>query len=260
MGEPGATARELTMRAAVAAMFMAGLVAGTAAAQRAPGLGEHEARGLIEAEREAVLSSEIAARVMRLPLKDGDNFAKDALLVALDCTLYDAQLAGARAQLKAADAKLVSDRALAKSNAIGVFDVALSEAEVEKARAAVSVAAVPASRCVMRAPFSGRVIERRVREHESVSAGQALLAVLDERNLEIRLVVPSAWLSWLKPGAFFSIVIDETSKRYGARLARLGARIDPVSQTVAIVGAFEGAAPDVVPGMSGTATFSAARH
>ena len=93
--------------------------------------------------------------------------------------------------------------------------------------------------------------------HESVAAGTPLMAVLDDRSLEIKLIVPSPWLAWLRPSTEFDITIDETSRAHAGRVTKIGARIDPVSQTVAVWGAFAGEAPPdgLIAGMSGTAAF-----
>ena len=70
-------------------------------------------------------------------------------------------------------------------------------------------------------------------------------------------MLPAAWLVWLKPGQVFTLDVDETSHSHSGSVTRLGAQIDPVSQTIAVYGTL--IAPDLalVPGMSGTARFPA---
>jgi hypothetical protein len=45
---------------------------------------------------------------------------------------------------------------------------------------------------------------------------------------------------------------------YPAKIIRLGAMVEPASQTVKVFGTFDGAFPGVLHGMSGTASFPAA--
>ena len=101
------------------------------------------------------------------------------------------------------------------------------------------------------APFAGRVAEQRVREQQYVQAGQPLLDILDDSVLELEFLVPSVWLRWVKPGGAFEVQIDETRKTYPARFTRLGARVDPVSQSVKAVAAIHGRFPELMAGMSG---------
>ncbi|MBF0214653.1 MAG: HlyD family secretion protein, partial [Magnetococcales bacterium] len=61
---------------------------------------------------------------------------------------------------------------------------------------------------------------------------------------------------WIKPKDLFTIHIEETGKNYSASVLRVGAEADPVSQTVKIVGAPVGEPAELMPGMSGVATFA----
>ena len=92
--------------------------------------------------------------------------------------------------------------------------------------------------------------------YEYVTPGQPLLQVIDDLNLHLQLLVSSRWLKWLKEGALFQVRIDETGKGYRAVVTTIGARVDPVSQTMEIRGTIEGNHPELLAGMSGTARFS----
>ena len=107
------------------------------------------------------------------------------------------------------------------------------------------------AKCHVPAPFDGRVVEQKVRAQQFVQPGQALLDILDDSILELDFVVPSKWLAWLKPGHRFDVAIDETGRTYPASLSRIGARIDPVSQTVKVTGTIGGQFPELAAGMSG---------
>ena len=86
----------------------------------------------------------------------------------------------------------------------------------------------------------------------------ARAVILDDGELEIELIVPSAWLTWLSSGSGFSLRVDETGREYDAEIARIGAAADPVSQTVRLEARFRKHPTDVLAGMSGTARFEAA--
>jgi membrane fusion protein, multidrug efflux system len=77
--------------------------------------------------------------------------------------------------------------------------------------------------------------------------------------LEVELIAPSrwlSWLSWLKPGYAFQIAVGETEKTYSAKITRLGGRVDPVSQSIKVIGEITGNAPELMAGMSGRATLT----
>jgi membrane fusion protein (multidrug efflux system) len=86
-----------------------------------------------------------------------------------------------------------------------------------------------------------------------------LLDVLDDRNLDVELIVPSRWIGWLKPGYRFQVHIDETEKDYSARISRLGGRVDPVSQSIRVSGEITDPATELLAGMSGRTTITPPR-
>ena len=69
------------------------------------------------------------------------------------------------------------------------------------------------------------------------------------------MLVPSRWLSWLKAGIEFKVHIEETDKTYPARVTRLGGRVDPVSQSIKVIGQITSATPELMAGMSGQVNF-----
>ena len=52
-------------------------------------------------------------------------------------------------------------------------------------------------------------------------------------------------------GSTVRIAIDETGKTYPAKVQRLGARVDPVSQSIKVMAAIDGRYAELMSGMSG---------
>jgi len=78
-----------------------------------------------------------------------------------------------------------------------------------------------------------------------------LLEILDDSALELDFIVPSKWLVWLKSNQSFQVAIDETGKTYPAKVQRIGARVDPVSQSIKLSAVIDGKFSELVAGMSG---------
>lgn len=87
-----------------------------------------------------------------------------------------------------------------------------------------------------------------------VQQGNELLEIIGSGPLQLEFIAPSAWQPQLKPGAAFAVRIDETGKSYDAQLVRVGARVDPVSQSIKITAAITGSHPELMAGMSGVIT------
>ncbi len=210
-----------------------------------------EVRAQLMPRRFTTLAAEIGARIEQLPLSEGAAFSEGQVLVAFDCSVQQAQLAKSQAEMEAAEHTVKANERLSSLNSIGQLELDLSRAGLSRARAEVAMQRASIQKCVVKAPFSGRVAEQKVREQQFVQPGQTLLEILDDSVMELEFLVPSHWLVWLKPGMPLRVQIDETRKGYPARFIRIGARVDPVSQSVKVAAAIDGKHPELVAGMSG---------
>jgi RND family efflux transporter MFP subunit len=216
-----------------------------------------EIRAQLIPRRYTTVAAEIGARIKRLPVAESEAFRAGDALVEFDCTVQEAQRDKARAELEASQATHRANEQLAKLNSIGQVEFDLSRAGVLRSQAEVGMHEALLAKCRIPAPFNGRVAEQKVREQQFVQPGQALLDVLDDTSLELEFLVPSSWLRWLKPGLPLRVSIDETRRTYPARFTRIGARVDPVSQTVKVAATIEGRHPELIAGMSGRVQASA---
>ena len=210
-----------------------------------------EIRAQLLPRRYTTIAAEIGAKIKRLPVAEGGAFRAGQMLVSFDCSLQQVQLQKAQAELDGAQQTHRTNQRLAELNSVGQLELDLSKAAQGKARAEVGANQAMLAKCGIAAPYAGRVAEQKVREQQYVQPGQALLDILDDSVLELEFLVPSAWLGWLRIGNSFQVEIDETRKSYPAKFIRIGARVDPVSQSVKVAAAIDGRFSELVAGMSG---------
>lgn len=249
----------MTMKVIAAACMMAGAImshqTASAAETTADAGKDKRIRVQFTATQQTTLSSELSAKIASLPFRDGDTFRAGQTLVTFDCSLFRAQLNKAEASAEAARQTLKVNRRLAELNSIGSLEVAMAAAKVKETEAEGAAMRTTVSKCTLSAPFPGRVAKLQVEPHQFVAPGKALLEILNPNKLELQMIVPSRWLAWLKVGSRFTVKVDELDREYTGRVARLGARIDPVSQSISLTGEVEGAHPELLSGMSGWTVF-----
>lgn len=246
-----AMAAALAGSALAAPPVVAPSAAPAASVAKAPATSEREIRAQLTPRRYTTVAAEIGAKISRLPVSEGGAFKAGQLLVNFDCSLQQAQLNKSKAELDGADQSLKTNERLVELNAGGQLEVELARAARAKARAEVGASQAVLGKCSVSAPFAGRVAEQKVREQQYVQPGQALLDIIDDSVLELEFLVPSRWLAWLKTGGQLQVQIDETQKTYPARFTRIGARVDPVSQSIKVAAAIDGRFPELIAGMSG---------
>lgn len=203
--------------------------------------------------RQTVLSSELAGKLTELTVKEGDAFKQGQRLAGFDCSVQRAQLTRSEAAQSGAQKKLNVAKRLDALESISQAEVAQAQADLAVAQAESGVGRAMLARCNLEAPFSGRVSQRMVQRFQHVAEGTELLAIYDDSAYQLELIVPSSWLSWLKPGVDFQVRLDETGQDYPAQIERLGAAIDPLSQSLKVFARITGETAGLLPGMSGVA-------
>jgi HlyD family secretion protein len=180
------------------------------------------------------LASRVGARIVRIAVKEGQAVHKGDLLLALDCSDPEAQLAeaearlaSARAQAGATDAqraaaerqtrrleKLTDDVAAAaidqsQSGAAGLarqWDAA--RAQVRAGDAAVARARLLVAECVVRAPRDAEVADLPREEGELTSPGAILVRLVDLSEPIATFYLPNGEVGAAKPGAKAVVVAD----------------------------------------------------
>ncbi len=216
-----------------------------------------EARAQLIALQTSVISAELNARIASLPWREGQSVKAGQALVKFDCRSYQAQLSQAKAQQKEADAAVDVLRRLSNLQATSELEEQQAQARLEQAQAEVTLREVLVGHCEIPAPFSGRIGEVYHHAHEVVGAGEKLLALVNDRELEVEMIVPSSSLQSRRPGTRFTLHLDELETPLNAEVTRTAGLIDPVSQSVKIFGRLHNPPPGLLPGMSGKVLFEA---
>jgi len=175
----------------------------------------YAADGVIEAVRQATVSSQIAGTVTRFFVDAGDTVKTGQVLAHIDTRETDAQVAINRAQVAQAEAQLsqarlnlertqqllaknfVSQAALDKAQA----DFTAAQAAVAAAKAGTAQAVTARSFAELRSPIDGVVGRRLMETGELAQPGSAVIAVHDPRSLRAVGAIPQFMLPKLGSGA-----------------------------------------------------------
>lgn len=212
-------------------------------------------KGQLQPVKYATISSEIDGSIVAINVSDSDSFTKGDTLVEFRCNVERAQLKKAAAVQKADRARVDVNERLDKLSSISELDYKLAVFKAEESVADVAVISERVKYCKITAPYSGVVEEVLRKNNEYVNRGDPVVKILDDSVLEIELLVSSDWITWLKKGLKFDVNVSELNKSYQAEITNIGAKIDPVSQSIKIKGAISNKEKTLKPGMSITAYF-----
>lgn len=167
---------------------------------------ERSAPATVISLNETTISAELSARIKKLNIYVGDKVEKDQIIATLDCRDYTLAKREAIARTEALNARItLAEKRLKRAKQLRekqtlaeeILDERESELNVNLAdksalKATIEQARTRESRCNIKAPFSGVVIERHASVGEYATPGTALVTIIDTNNLEISAQLYSA--------------------------------------------------------------------
>ena len=93
---------------------------------------------------------------------------------------------------------------------------------------------------------------------QTTNVGQPLLEIISSGAPKLRVSASSKLFTKIRVGTPLRVTIDETGLSYNAVVTSVNARIDPVNQSFELEARIQGAAGNLLPGMSGTAVLAQA--
>jgi RND family efflux transporter MFP subunit len=207
------------------------------------------APGTVLARRRATLAPRVAASVHALPFEEGERVRTGDVVVALDDGALRAALAAA--EVAGAAARADADRygRLLGREAATPHEAAAASATAAAATAAVAGAREALAYARLRAPFSGRLVRRLVREGDVVAPGQALVELEGDAGFELRVTLAGGEAATLLPGARLLALVDGAGE-VGATVRAVSPAGDPASHRFEAIADLD-AAPGLRSGLFG---------
>ena len=214
-----------------------------------------ELSALVLADNEATLSAQMAGKINKINFGIGQEFRSGAVLAEFDCAESKAKLEALNAEYLGARETHLAKLKLQGLGAAGDLEVTLAAAAGEKAKSQVNQQKAQMSFCTIVAPYAGRIVRLKARQAENVAPNQPVLEIVAAAKLRATVHVPSALAIQLKTGSPLSIEIKDSGRQYAAKVSKLNARVDGVSQSLEVEAVFVGNTAGLLPGMIGQAVF-----
>lgn len=169
----------------------------------------HRFSGTITSDRTVQLSTKVTGRITRLDLEEGDYAAKGSILVRIKDDNLQAQknqieagLQEARASFKNAEKNYRRFKALFEKESATQKELDDITTQYEMAKANVQALEAKLREIndlleytVLKAPFNGYVVAKRISEGDLAAPGQPLLTFEKENALKVEVTVPESQIS-----------------------------------------------------------------
>ena len=181
-----------------------------------------EATGTLNPFEEVSIGAEIDGIIKTVKADEGTAVSKGMLLATIDDIEYSQGVLSAQAALKQAEATLANTKiefsrkdALYKEELVTKqqYDdvstrLTLTESDVERAKAALSIAKQKLAKTKIYAPLASRVKEKLVSEGDFVKNGTRLFTLIQPNPLKLRFSVSERDVGKMKVGQDVSVKVD----------------------------------------------------
>jgi membrane fusion protein (multidrug efflux system) len=206
--------------------------------------------GSLRSNESVVLRPEVSGRIATIGFRDGQAVRRGQLLVALDATLNEAEVAQARAEFDLAKSNLKRTEDLASKNFVSssAQDQAASSLQVAEAKLKLAEARLAKMRIV--APFDGVVGIRNVSIGDYVKDGTDLVNVEDIRTLKADFRLPERYFPQLKAGLPVELTADALpGGRYVGSIDAINPRVDASGRSLEVRARLDNTDGRLRPGM-----------
>ncbi len=206
--------------------------------------------GSVRAERAVDIAPEVSGRVTSIAFSSGEKVEKGALLVQLNPDVLTADLANAMANYRFLTVSYDRQRELYAHNAGQKQALDSSEAEMEKAKAAVEKIQAQLKQLAISAPFSGVLGLRYVDIGQYVSAGTVLVNLQSINPMEVDFTVPEVLLHTVTVGLPVTVSSlayrDEPVK---GKIVAVNSHIEPTSRMLVVRASVDNEKLHLIPDM-----------
>lgn len=196
---------------------------------------EVSAVGTLRSNESVMVRPEIAGRISSINFAEGEPVEADQVLVSLDDSTHQAELADARAALKLAESNFRRLDELFGKGSITARERDEALARLESARATLQLSQARLNKTDVNAPFAGMLGLRRVSPGDYVTPGQNLVNLEDIDPIKVDFRIPERYLSSLSTGQLIRVRVDAFPDRaFEGKVFAIDPQIDPAGRSIAI--------------------------
>ena len=197
--------------------------------------------GILQPMEEAVLSSEVAGKVLQIKADFGDRVKKGQTLVRIDPSAYSlnkqsaqAQLSESQSSMEVSHDQLLRKEKLAKLGHVSREELDLArnsytaaKARVKSAKAGLAIANRNLRETTIRAPFAGRISSRTSSPGEMISPGTPVITTVKDDVIRVDLALSENQITRVSAGMSAQIILPAmNNKMFEGIVTRVGVAAD----------------------------------
>ncbi len=193
------------------------------------------ASGTLVAFRGVTVGSELPGAIREVSFDSGTFVRKGAVLVKLDTSTEEAQLASARADENLARLNFERAVEVRKGQANTPADLDAAEARYKQAQAAVNTLKATIEKKSIRAPFDGRIAIRQVEVGQVLAAGAPVASLQSVTPIYVEFSLPQQALARLEVGQPVHVHTDTyPGVTWNGKVSTINTEVDIATRNVRV--------------------------
>lgn len=207
--------------------------------------------GTVLATRSVTLRNEVAGTVRYAALRPGQIVEAGTVLVKLDVSVEEAELAAQQAQATLAQTLLDRNQQASRTRAVSASEVDRARAERDVAKAQIARTQAIIARKTIRAPFRARVGLADIHQGQYLDEGTVLTTLqgIDD-TVHVDFAVPQRVAAGLRKGSGVQVFVTGGESPIAGSIVATDARVDPETRNAMIRARIDGGASGPAPGAS----------
>jgi membrane fusion protein (multidrug efflux system) len=211
---------------------------------------QRETVGTLVALQAVTVASEVPGLVREIGFDSGTFLRKGDIMVKLDSSVEEAQLAAAKADAELARATLHRAQSLRESKTNSPADLDAADARAKQTAANVATLQASLAKRTIRAPFDGRVSIRQVNLGQVLAAGTALASLQSVTPIYADFWLPQQALAELRLGMQARLRTDVFPKAsWDGSVTTINPEVDVSTRNVRVRATFPNGDGRLRPGM-----------
>ncbi len=161
-----------------------------------------EVQGLVESDKNVLVSPEVPAKILKLYVKEGQQIKKGEIIASLDGSIAKAQISELEGSLELAQANFEKQQRLWKQNIGSEMQFLQAKNQYESLKNKIKTANTQLGKYALKAPISGTVDEIMANEGELVGSltGGPVVRIVNLSDIKIVASVSETYLDKIQVG------------------------------------------------------------
>ncbi|MCG5053113.1 MAG: efflux RND transporter periplasmic adaptor subunit [Myxococcales bacterium] len=225
---------------------------GTAVAGKNAWQGALSAVGSVAAARGVTIANEVPGVVKAIRFESGARVKPGQVLVELDSSVEQAQLAAAQARLELATASAARTRKLVEGGAATQAQRESEDAQLNTAAADVAALRAQIAKKTVRAPFGGRLGIRQVNLGQYLTPGTSLTVLESLGSVYVDFTLPQQQAGDVEVGAVVNVTVAGAAPGeapLSGKIAAIDPNLDDRTRSLRLRASLDNAQERLQPGM-----------